>query len=147
MSLFPYYEDLIASETALKHHIDNTPTDPKILKNLEALSTHILQPVFAHFKGQPDITSGYRCLALNRLLKSPDSSQHIVGEAVDFGIKDTDIREIAYWMDQNLGYDHLIIEKFNPNDLNKGWVHCSYKREGQNRHLFQNFDGKLYKNI
>lgn len=140
-------DDLVYSETALKHGIDNTPKNLEVIENLKALCVNVLEPVFEHFGGQPDITSGYRCRELNRRLGSSDTSQHCIGEAVDFGIIDTDIRDIAHWVDQNLEYDHLIIEKFNPDDLNKGWIHVSFKRSGDNRKQFQEFDGDTYKDV
>lgn len=142
--LLKYIDQLCYSETALKHGIYNTPQDPEVLKNLEALECKILMPVFQHFSGTPDITSGYRCPELNALVGGEKSSQHCLGEAVDFGILDTDIFEIASWIEQNLEFDHLILEKYTAANLNTGWVHCSYRRNAPNHHKVQTYDGVQY---
>lgn len=142
MSLI-YQEQLCKSETALKHGINNTPEDARILANLAALEEHILEPVFKHFGSTPDITSGYRCPELNKIVGGEPDSQHCLGQAADFGILDTDIFEIASWIKETLEFDHLILEKYNPQDLNKGWVHVSYCRD-TNRQQVQTFDGLDY---
>lgn len=134
---------LIHSETATINGIDNTPPD-NILKNLANLYFHILAPTFKHFGGTPDITSGFRCQKLNQLIGGKEDSQHCHGEAVDFGIIDTDIFEIASWMKVNLEFDVLILEKYNPQDLNKGWIHCSYTTRRPNRQMLQTYDGQFY---
>ena len=102
---------MIASKVAQEKGFDNTaPTE--IITNLQQLAEKILEPVLAHFGGVLDITSGYRCKALNDCLGSSDGSQHCLGEAVDFGIIDTDIYDIAAWIVDNLDFDHLILEKY-----------------------------------
>lgn len=136
-------ERLCYSETAEKNGIDNTPRS-RVLPCLNDLQTYVLEPTHRHFGGELDITSGYRCQELNRLLGSSDNSQHCLGEAVDFGIADTDIFDIASWIKDNLDFDHLILEKYNPDDLNKGWIHCSYTCRYPNRKLIETFDGQEY---
>lgn len=74
--------EFLRSETAARLGIDNTPT-PEIIEalrrnaqNME--SVRIVLGVPLH------VSSGYRCLALNRALKSKDTSAHVDGRATDF---------------------------------------------------------------
>jgi hypothetical protein len=129
--------ELIVSEVATTKKIDNYPTDPTVIENLKAVCENILEPVRAHY-GQP-ITpgSGYRSQALNRVVRGASkTSQHMVGEAVDFNVPGVSVPEVCQWIRQNLDFDQLILEKYSP-PQNPGWVHCSYKRNGQNRKDFR----------
>lgn len=140
----PHLSQLLHSDTAIEQGFNNSCFEENILQNLQNLSDKILQPVNKHFGGELHITSGYRCKPLNDFLGSTEESQHCLGEAVDFGIIDTDIHEIACWIRDHLDFDHLILEKYDPSDLNKGWIHCSYTTRYPLRKLVQSFDGKDY---
>lgn len=136
-------KDMIYSETAEQQNIENIPSEA-VIDALKDLCEHILEPVFKQFGGVLDITSGYRCEALNALISDEEDSQHCLGEAVDFGIIDTDIYDIATWIKDNLEFDQLILEEYNPSNLNKGWVHCSYTKRYPNRGNIKTFDGSEY---
>ena len=43
---------------------------------------------------------------------------------------------MALWIKNNLDFDQLILEYADnlQKDINSGWVHISYKANGQNRH-------------
>ncbi|MCP3667370.1 MAG: hypothetical protein GY696_33570 [Gammaproteobacteria bacterium] len=60
--------------------------DPEVVSNLQYLVKNTLQPIRTLLKSSITITSGYRCLALNRDLGSRDTSQHVKGEAADLKI-------------------------------------------------------------
>lgn len=88
--------------------------------------------------GPMRVNSLYRCLKLNTLLGSKDTSQHLKGEAMDFvpvacGNKaDPGYREKleAAWNkihDAGIDYDQLILEKT--------WIHISFKMTGTNRRM------------
>jgi hypothetical protein len=125
-----YLYEAIRSHTAARQDIDNMPTDPQVVRNLGRVATQILQPARDHF-GIPIIFDGgyswYRCLRLNRALGSGDDSQHPMGEAVDFGIRSVPHPELATWIKNNLIFDQLILECWNPEDPVSGWVHVSLK--------------------
>ena len=72
---------MLKSSTAVRLGIDNYPSDHEV-ENLVALAQDVLQPIRDHF-GSMKINSGYRCLELNRALRSKDTSQHRMGEAAD----------------------------------------------------------------
>jgi uncharacterized protein YcbK (DUF882 family) len=78
--------EYIRSETATRLGIKNIP-DAEQIENLKAWHKKIREPLEYKLGVPLFITSGYRCLELNRALKSSDNSQHIKGEAVDFIVK------------------------------------------------------------
>jgi hypothetical protein len=92
-----------------------------------------LQPVRDHFGKPLIITSGYRSPELCLKIGSTTTSQHTKGQASDFEIGGIANKDLSDWIHQNLDYDQLILEFWKPEDANSGWVHCSYKGEGQNR--------------
>ena len=125
-------KELTKSESATRFGISNEPTE-EALSNLQKLATHILQPVRDHFGKPLIITSGYRSPELCLKIGSTTTSQHTKGQASDFEIGGIANKDLSDWIHQNLDYDQLILEFWKPEDVNSGWVHCSYKGEGQNR--------------
>jgi zinc D-Ala-D-Ala carboxypeptidase len=75
-------EELTASDTALRKGIKNIP-DEATTKNLTHLANE-LEKVRAILGKPMIITSGFRCLELNRHIGSNDTSQHVLGLAADF---------------------------------------------------------------
>jgi len=125
-------KELTKSESATRFGISNEPTE-EALSNLQKLATHILQPIRDHFGKPLIITSGYRSPELCLKIGSTTTSQHTKGQASDFEIGGIANKDLSDWIHQNLDYDQLILEFWKPEDANSGWVHCSYKGEGQNR--------------
>jgi hypothetical protein len=125
-------KELTKSESATRFGISNEPTE-EALSNLQKLATHILQPVRDHFGKPLIITSGYRSPELCVKIGSTTTSQHTKGQAADFEIGGIANKDLSDWIHQNLDYDQLILEFWKPEDANSGWVHCSFKGEGQNR--------------
>tara|TARA_Y100000034_G_C6603083_1_gene262408 strand:+ start:76 stop:558 length:483 start_codon:yes stop_codon:yes gene_type:complete len=128
-------KELTASTTAKRLGLKNDP-DGEHISALTALAVKVLQPVReAH--GIVTIKSGLRMPDVNTAVTgNPNSkSQHRLGEAADFecfgGVSNIDL---AKWIRDNLEFDQLILEYYNPKEgPNSGWVHCSYKRIGDNR--------------
>lgn len=116
---------MIKSQTALRHGIDNWP-DVDSLLNMDYLANAVLQPIRDNFGAPVNISSGFRCLELNRILKSKDSSQHIRGEAADIEIWGIDNRKLAVWINENLVFDQLILEFYDGVNPTSGWVHVSF---------------------
>ena len=54
--------------------------------------------------------------------------------------------KIAYWLQNNVDFDQLILEFYNPDDPAGGWVHVSYNEAGANRKQVLTYDGKSYEN-
>lgn len=122
MNLSPHFTlaEFTVSDTAARKGIDNTPPDSvlpalrKTAQGLEAVRVRLgMAPI--------TITSGFRCLALNRAIGSKDSSQHPLGQAADFICPRFGApREIvAALRDSGIAFDQLIVEF-------ERWVHISF---------------------
>ena len=130
-------EEMTKSMTATRKGIDNSPGAGDI-KNLENVCYEILEPV--------TITSGYRSEALCEAIGSKKTSQHAKGQAVDFEIAGIPNIKIAYWLQNNVDFDQLILEFYNPDDPAGGWVHVSFNEAGANRKQVLTYDGKKFEN-
>ena len=134
--------ELTKSQTAVRKGIDNKPTLDHI-ENLTELCTHILEPTRRNFGKPMVISSGYRSEELCEAIGSSKNSQHAKGEAADFEMFGVDNKELAKYIKNNLIYDQLILEFYNPDDPSSGWVHCSYNKE-ENRKQSLLYNGKDY---
>ena len=124
--------ELLKSDMGERLGIDNTPESPEIYVNLTALACCVLQPVRTEW-GRTKINSGLRVLELNRAIGSGDNSQHVVGQAADFEATKASNYGLACWVRDNLDFDQLILEFYVKGDPESGWVHCSYRADGENR--------------
>ena len=127
-------KELTYSDTAVRLGIDNTPND-EILKNLQLLTQHILEEVRSYFDKPVKVTSGYRSEKLCLAIGSKATSQHTLGQAVDFEVIGIPNQVVSDWIVNNLDFDQCILEFWNPNVYNSGWVHCSYRTYG-NRKMY-----------
>lgn len=119
------------SQTAERKGIDNTPHGEH-LDAAKELFEHVVQPVREHF-GPTIINSGYRSPALNEAVGGSSKSQHCKGEAVDIEVPGVPNVELAEYIRDNLDFDQLILEFYVPGIDDSGWVHVSYKADGDNR--------------
>jgi hypothetical protein len=119
--------EFLYSKIADRNGIDNTTSDQQIIDNLTLLCMNVLEPIRNKF-GVVHISSGYRCLQVNRILKSQDTSQHVKGEAADLYVDTASKLELARWIRDNLTFDQVILEFVNPSIPSSGWVHVSYSR-------------------
>ena len=136
-------EEMTRSMTAQRRCIDNTPGSGEI-HNLTEICYKILEPLRAKFDKPITITSGYRSEALCEAIGSKKTSQHALGQAVDLEIFGVPNIKTAYWLQNNVDFDQLIMEYFDPTDPAAGWVHVSYNEKGANRKQVLTFDGKKY---
>jgi hypothetical protein len=124
--------ELTKSQEATRLGIDNIPNEEHI-QNLKILCEKILQPI-RDFYGMPlSVSSGYRSVALCEAIGSSSKSQHTKGQAADFEIFGVPNKDVAEFIIKNLEYDQCILEFWNENDPNSGWVHCSYSANGNRK--------------
>lgn len=126
-------EELTVSPTAKKLGISNMPT-PEHIENMKHVCENILEKVREHYGKPVKVNSCYRSPALNAKVKGSKTSQHCNGEAIDFEVPGVPNKELADWVADNLEFDQVILEFYNPKEgPGSGWVHASLKRNGQNR--------------
>ncbi len=115
-----WLSEFTVSETATRLGIDNSPS-ATVLLNLAAtaMDMEVVRTALDNHGIVP--TSVFRCLELNRVLKSKDTSAHVQGYAVDFACPSFGTpRQIWEHLTQfPVGHDQLILE-FDR------WVHISF---------------------
>ena len=136
MKLSKYFtlKEVIKSETAVRKDIDNSPTD-EIISQLKNTCEKIMDPIREKYGKAIRVTSGYRCVELNKSIGGSSRSQHCAlngDAAIDFEFydMDMDLEEVFKWIteESKLPYDQCIAE-FLPH----GWIHISYSSDGGNR--------------
>ena len=97
---------------------DNTPP-PEVIPNLKRLAM-VLEQVRALVNNKPVVVnSAFRCLNVNRAVKSSDGSQHRIGCAADIRVPGMEPEMVLQAIKaSNIQYDQLIRE-FD------AWVHIS----------------------
>ena len=123
--------ELIASDTAARHNINNMP-DIRSLDSMLELIVYVLQPLRDILKKPMIITSGFRNSEVNRLVGGAvdkfgnPTSQHCKGQAADFVITGmTPAQVIEIVKKSGIEFDQII------NEYNK-WTHISFNK-GKNR--------------
>lgn len=79
------YDELIASSTAKRLGLDNTPTREEKEK-LRRLAQEILQPIRDAWRSPIIVNSAYRSEKVNKAVGGVKNSQHRLGEAADITI-------------------------------------------------------------
>ncbi len=149
MYLSPHFtlSEMTKSQTALRRGIGNSldpgnPDDSEVINNLKLLCLEVLEPVREAFGIPFAPSSGYRSPALNAALGSKPTSQHVLGQAVDFELPGIPNLKLAQWIRDHLNYDQLILEFHHPAEPASGWVHVSLKEaDNRQRELTINKDG------
>lgn len=135
LSKYLSYEEGIASATAKKHGIDNTPNADQ-LANMKFIAVNIFDKVREHIGGPLAATSFFRSYEVNaKQGLASKTSQHMKGEAIDISTKRYNVgtnRQVFEFIRKNLVFDQLIWEFGDDNEPD--WVHVSLKRTGTNRH-------------
>ncbi|MGC2518509.1 MAG: D-Ala-D-Ala carboxypeptidase family metallohydrolase [Burkholderiales bacterium] len=110
---------LTCSETAEQRGIDNAPP-PDVVENLRRLAAG-LEEVQALLGAPLEISSGYRCPALNEAVGGSKGSQHVLGLAADFVCPEFGTPlEIANAIQRSgVDFDQCILEFGR-------WVHLSF---------------------
>lgn len=135
MAKFKYFEldEFIKSRTAIEKGIDNTPTF-EVVDHLSELVSEILDPLRAAYGKPIYVSSGFRCLALNSILKGASTtSVHPIGYAADLYADDMEDFKafVKEWLIKTrTRFDQCILERSGKDE----WVHIGlYNRRGQQR--------------
>lgn len=120
------HSELTRSSTAFLHKIDNTPKDPKIYDNLEALVDNVLDRAREMLGSPIIVSSGYRCPEVNRLVGGVKNSAHMRGCASDIYCKPQYMEKLWNIL-KHLEHDQLI--RYSK----KNFFHVSYETDRPNR--------------
>lgn len=126
--------EFLHSDLALREGIDNDHPPEAALRDMRMLCRDVLEPLRKALGDRPlRITSGYRCPQLNKLLKSADTSQHLLGQAADFQAPGTDLLEVAKVAAARklIHFDQLIYEG--------RWLHISWAKQPRRQLLTAGF--------
>lgn len=124
------YDELIASATAKRLGLDNTPT-PEEKEKLRQLAEDILQPIRDAWKSPIVVTSGYRSEEVNKAVGGVKTSQHRLGEAADIKVGGKE---------RNRKLFNFIYKLISKGDIKVGqlideysysWIHISLPRKGK----------------
>jgi hypothetical protein len=121
MNLSPHFTlaELTFSDLAIRHGIDNTPNETTIARL--GILAHGLEDVRDLLGAPVLISSGYRSLVLNALLKSSPTSAHVLGYASDFKSPafGSPLKVAQAISGSGIEFDQLIYEFGS-------WVHLSF---------------------
>ena len=126
--------EFLHSDLALREGIDNDSPPEAALRDMRMLCIDVLEPLRKALGDRPlRITSGYRCPELNALLKSADTSQHLLGQAADFQVPGLDLLEAAKVAASRslVRFDQLIYEG--------RWLHISWAKQPRRQLLTAGF--------
>ena len=123
-------QEMISSETARKMHIENTPPDYAI-KNLKILCTQILEPARQKFGHPLTITSGFRCMKLNRIVGGKPNSYHLKGMAADIRISDyQSAKRLVELLNEQQLCDLVLVESLRAGGQ---WLHVQFSRNPRHK--------------
>jgi uncharacterized protein YcbK (DUF882 family) len=124
------YDELIASATAKRLGLDNTPNEEEKEK-LRRLAIEILQPIRDAWRAPIIVNSGYRSEAVNKAVGGVKNSQHRLGEAADIKVGGKDRNKKLF----NLIYKLIQQGKIKVGQLideyNYQWIHVSLPRKNK----------------
>ena len=120
--------EMVKSETALRHDMDNTPGEAEIA-NLKQLAEKVLQPVRDAYGKGVKVNSGYRHPEVNAKVGGSKTSDHCKGQAADIEIPGVANADLAKWITENLDFTQVILEFYTPGIPDSGWVHVSYDQQ------------------
>lgn len=130
------WEEFERSETADRLGIDNSIPNEAAASQIRALVTTLLQPLRTAYGNPLQISSGYRCKALNDAIGGARNSQHIKGQAADIATENP--RELAALViERQLPFDQMI--------LHGNFIHLSHKSPRPQRGM--TLYSKTYKDI
>ena len=116
------------SPTATTHGINNKMSESQIA-SAKLLCENVFEPLRIYLNTPIKISSGFRCVQLNKMIKGSSTSQHTKGEAMDLQIG----AKGFHFIKDKLDFDQLIWEFGN--DENPSWVHVSFSSKNRKQVL------------
>lgn len=116
------------SSTATTYGINNKMNESQIA-SAKLLCENVFEPLRSYLNTPIKISSGFRSVQLNKMIKGSSTSQHTKGEAMDLQIGANGF----FFIKTKLEFDQLIWEFGN--DENPSWVHVSYSSKNRKQVL------------
>lgn len=116
------------SSTATTHGINNKMNESQIA-SAKLLCENVFEPLRIYLNTPIKISSGFRSVQLNKMIKGSSTSQHTKGEAMDLQIGSKGF----HFIKDKLDFDQLIWEFGN--DENPSWVHVSFSSKNRKQVL------------
>ena len=116
------------SPTATTHGINNKMSESQIA-SAKLLCENVFEPLRLYLNTPIKISSGFRCLQVNKMIGGAKSSQHTKGEAMDIKIG----AKGFHFIKDKLNFDQLIWEFGNDNEPQ--WVHVSFSSRNRKQVL------------
>ena len=141
-------EEFLASNTATRKKIDNTPSQI-IIGHLKELVTQIIEPLRLAWGSGIIVSSGYRCEKLNKAVGGSSTSAHLTGWAADLVPSNGDIegfkKFVINWLKtKKIKFDQYI----NETTRSAQWVHIAlYNKNKQQRKQYLKYKGGVYTKI
>lgn len=112
-------QEILYSQTAKKHNIDNTPKDEVIIGNLN-YTIRRLEEIRVGYGKSIIVNSCYRCEELNKLVGGVKDSKHVKGLAVDLKWS----QQLFDYIQNECSFDKLIREKSGKSV----WIHLQFAK-------------------
>lgn len=120
-------EEFTTSDMASRHFIDNSPS--QIALTELSRTAALMEQVRSLLCKPIQITSGYRCSALNKLVGSKPTSKHVQGLACDFKSSFGDPLQVCRQiLESDIIFGKLILEFYDPT-TGGGWTHIEVGSE------------------
>ena len=126
-------EELLASATAKRLKIDNTPTKEQEAR-LYLLAYQILQPLRDRYGKPIRVSSGFRCKALNKAVGGVPTSQHQKGEAADLNNGVTENKKLFLLAKKMMAEGELKVGQLI-DEKNYSWIHISLPDSKHNNQI------------
>ncbi len=121
------YDELIASATAKRLGLDNTPS-PEEKEKLRKLAEDILQPIRDRWRSPIVVNSAFRSEAVNKAVGGVPTSQHRFGEAADIKVGGKDRNKKLFKAIYNMISKGEIKVGQLIDEYNYQWIHVSLPR-------------------
>lgn len=112
-------QEILYSQTAKKHNIDNTPKDEVIIGNLN-YTIRRLEEIRVGYGKSIIVNSCYRCEELNKLVGGVKDSKHVKGLAADLRWS----QQLFDYIQNECSFDKLIREKSGKSV----WIHLQFAK-------------------
>lgn len=123
------------------------PNEPGMIEraNLKTLAVSLLQPIRER-AGTLQVSSGFRCEAVNKAVGGSSSSQHVDGAAADIVPVEADIDEVMEWIVKasGLNFGQCIIEEQKKDGNIIRWIHISLPRSSRPNQVALIFKDGVY---